>query len=151
MDAGTIWRQWVGAGRSTQVQVAVWRVASVASVLALVGPIMVVGRRPYRIGRLADRLRAIQDMALVPDSLPARLSWFSAAIVVTVLGGVVTPVRYRRVHGVVVAATLVVAVLVHRGASASDLTSPTTQLGIVIGVLAVAAIATALPARSGSV
>lgn len=148
MVGGAICRLSFGVGRATHVQVAVWRLASLASGLALVAPVMLVGRRPYRLGRLADRLRAIQDMAVIPDALPTLLSWLFAAIVVTVVGGLVTPVRYRRLHGVVAAATILLAGLVRHGAGESDWTSPTTQLAVVIGFLAVAVVAAALPASA---
>ena len=147
MDRGAILRHWTGVGRATHVKVAVWRLASVTSGLALLVPIMVVGRRPYRLGRLAERLRAIEDMAIIPDALPVWLSWLFAAIVATVVGGLLTPVRYRRAHGVVAAAALALAVLV-RFAGQSDWTSPTTQLSVVIAFLFVAVAASALPAST---
>lgn len=148
IDATAIGRLMFGVGRATHITVGVWRIASVASGLALVAPIMLVGRRPYRLGRLADRLRAIQDMAVIPDALPGWLSWLSAAIVATVVGGFVTPVRYRRFHGVVAATTLVFAVLVRQAADDSDWTSPTSQLTVVVVLLAVAVVASALPASA---
>lgn len=148
IDAPVIGRLWFGVGRATHVAVGVWRIASIASGLALVAPIMLVGRRPYRLGRLADRLRAVQDMAVIPDALPGWLSWLSAAIVATVIGGIVTPVRYRRLHGVVAATTLVLAVLVRQAAEDSDWTSPTAQLTLVVGILVVAVVASALPASA---
>lgn len=118
-----------------------------AVALGFVEPIMKVGRRPYRIARLVDRLNAVKDMTIIADSLPTQLSWFAAVMGLTAVGGLVTPVRLRRVHGAVAAAALVLAIAVYRTAGRSDLTSATPQLGVVVALLALAVVAAAVPAR----
>ena len=148
MDAARLGRAWFGTGRATQLTVAVWRLAAVAAGVALVAPVMLVGRRPYGLGRLAERLRAVQDMAVIPDALPDQLSWFRLGVAATVVGGIVIPARGRRLHGVVIAATLVLAVLIRRGADQTDWTSPTGQLTASVVLLGIALVAAALPVRS---
>ena len=145
MSFGGLPRLWLGIDRRTQALTAVWRLAAIASGLALVEPIMLVGRRPYRLGRLAERLRAVQEMALIPDVLPAQLAWFRVLVLATVVGGFVIPAGGRRLHLAVSAPTLVLAVLVRRGAGQTDWTSPTGQLAAVIGFLVIAVVASALP------
>lgn len=147
MDIGAGARRWAGTGRLNQAAAVAWRLASLGSGLALVAPIMLVGRRPYRLGRLAERLRAVQDMAVIPDALPTQLSWLRIGVVATVVGGIVAPAGWRRWHSIVIAATLVLAFLVRRGARQTVWTSPTWQLTAVVAALAVAVVAANLPAR----
>ena len=142
---GTVWRGWVGTGVRTIATIALWRVASMAVGLGLVAPIMKVGRRPYRIGRLVDRLDAVKDMTIIPDSLPTQLSWFAVVLGLTAAGGLLTPAPLRRAHGVVAAVALVLAVTVYRTAGRSDITSVTTQLVVVIVLLVIAVFAAAVP------
>ena len=148
MDRGGVGRAWLGIGRRAQAVTAVWRLASVASLLALVGPIMLIGRRPYPLGTLVQRLRAVQDMALVPDGLASQLSWFRVLVIGTVVGGSVIPVRGRRMHLIVLLPTLLLAVLIRRGGD-TDWTTPTGQLAAVIVLLVIACVAAALPCRGG--
>lgn len=147
MDAGAGARRWLGSGRVDQTAAAVWRLASLASGLALVAPIMLVGRRPYGLGRLTERLRDVQGMAVIPDALPTQLTWFRIAVVACAVGGVIVPAALRRFHSVVVAVALVLAFLVRRGAQQTGLTSPTWQLTAVIAALAVAVVAANVPVR----
>ena len=139
---------YLGSDRITRAAVAVWRVASLASGLALVAPVMNVGRRPYRLGRLAERLRAVQDMAVIPDALPTELRWLQLTVVATVMGGIVLPARYRWAHPVAAVPALVLALLVRRGADQSDWTTPTTQLNLSIVLLGIAVVAALAPTRS---
>lgn len=145
MGEGAVGRTWLGSGRAERAAVVVWRLASAGSALALVAPIMLVGRRPYRLGRLADRLRAVEGMAVIPDALPGQLSWFRVGLLATVVGGIVLPARIRPLHGVVIAATLAAAVLVHRGGDQAEFTSTTGQLTVTVWLLAVALLAAAMP------
>jgi hypothetical protein len=146
VESGAFLRLWLGSDRRTHALVGLWRVASTASGLALVAPIMLVGRRPYRLGRLADRLSDLEEMALIPDALDDQLSWFRYGLVVTVIGGLIVPARRRQLHAVVIAATLALAVLVRRGSGQTDWTAPTGQLTATIVLLAVATAAALSPA-----
>jgi hypothetical protein len=136
---------YLGSDRVTRAAVAVWRVASLASGLALVAPIMNVGRRPYRLGRLAERLRAVQDMQAIPDALPTQLRWLQLTVIATVVSGFVLPLRYRLVHIVVSVPALALAVLVRRGADRSEWTTPTPQLMVSIVLLGIAVVTALQP------
>jgi hypothetical protein len=139
---------YLGSSRVTRGAVAAWRIASLASGLSLVAPIMDVGRRPYRLGRLADRLRAVQDMQVIPDALPTQLRWLQAMVIVTVVGGIVLPLRYRWAHLVVSIPAFVLAVLVRRGADESEWTTPRMPLTASIILLAIAVVTAAMPVLS---
>jgi hypothetical protein len=132
----------------TRGAIATWRLASLASGLALVAPIMDVGRRPYRLGRLADRLRAVQDMQVIPDALPSQLRWLHVMMIATVVGGVVIPLRYRWLHPLVSIPAFVLVVLVRRGADQSDWTTPRASLTVSIVLLVVAVVTALLPSPS---
>jgi hypothetical protein len=136
---------YLGADRMTRVAVAAWRLASLASGLALVAPIMNVGRRPYRLGRLTERLKAVQDMAVIPDALPTELRWLQFMVIATVVTGIVLPLRYRLAHPVVSVPALVLAVLVWRGADQSDWTTPRAPLMVSIVLLSIAVVAALHP------
>ena len=136
---------YLGSDRVTRAAVAVWRVASLASGLALVAPIMNVGRRPYRLGRLAERLRAVQDMQAIPDALPAQLRWLQLTVIATVVSGIVLPLRYRLAHIVVSVPALVLAVLVRRGADQSGWTTPRSPLMVSIALLGIAVVTALQP------
>jgi hypothetical protein len=138
---------YLGADRITRFAVAAWRLASLASGLALVAPIMDVGRRPYRLGRLTERLRAVQDMAVIPDALPTELRWLQFMVIATVVTGIVLPLRYRVAQPVVSVPAFVLAVLVRRGADQSDWTTPRTPLLVSIVVLAIAVVTALQPLR----
>lgn len=140
---------WLGRDALTRLAVGVWRLASAAGGLALVVPIMNVGRRPYRLGRLADRLEAVRDMAVIPDGLPTQLRWFEFTLVATAAAGLVLPLRLRRAHLLVAVPAFVLAVLVHRGAGQSDWTDPTAQLLVAVVGLGVAVLAALSPVPSG--
>ena len=145
MDARALGRGWLGAGLTDRALASLWRVASLASGLALIAPIMRVGRRPYRLGRLADRLEAVQDMALIPDALPAQLRWLQATILLTIVGGALVPARHRTLAATAPVAALVLAALVRRASDRSEWTTPTWQLTAEIVVLAVAVVASIVP------
>ncbi len=81
--------------------------------------------------------------------MPDQLAWFRLGVVATVVGGIGIPARGRPFHGVVIAPTLVLAVLIRRGADQTDWTSPTAQLTASVVLLGIALVAAALPVRSG--
>lgn len=137
---------WTGRGRLTLAVVALWRVAGVlAAWLVVRAPVMTVGRRPYEVSRLIDRLEAIRDMAITPPWLPTALRWFSAAAMVTAVTGVVAPAAWRRLHGVLPLATLVLALVVHRAATNASFTSPTRELTVAAVAAGVAGLAALAP------
>ena len=144
MDPQRLLDGWLGRDRFTRVAVSVWRLASLLCGIALVAPIMNVGRRPYRLSRLAERLEAVRDMAVIPDALPTYLRWFQAMVATAIVSGLVLPPRFRRLHPLASVPALVLAILVYRGATQSDWTDPTTQLIIAVVALAVTTL-TALP------
>ena len=80
-------------------------------------------------------------MAVIPDGLPTQLRWFQVTVVTTIVTGVALPLRLRPLHLVASLPALVLAVLVHRGATRSDWTEPTGQLRLAIVVLAVTVVA----------
>jgi hypothetical protein len=145
VDARALGRAWLGAGPTDRALAALWRVASLASGLALIAPIMRVGRRQYRLGRLAERLEAVQDMALIPDALPAQLRWLQATIVLTIVGGALVPARYRTPAATAPVAALVLAALVRRASNRSEWTTSTWQLTAEIVVLLLAVVAAVVP------
>jgi hypothetical protein len=141
---------WLGRDLFTRGTVAVWRLSSLLCGITLVAPIMNVGRRPYRLGRLADRLEAVRDMALIPDALPTQLRWFQVAVVTTVVTGVAFPIRFRRLHPAASLSALILAILVYRGATRSAWTEPTTQLTFAIAFLVITLLMALLPNGSSA-
>ena len=135
---------YLGSDRVTRAAIAAWRVASLACGLALVAPIMDVGRRPYRLGRLIDKLMDVRGMEIIPDALPTQLRWLQLTVIATVVSGMALPARYRWAHPAVSAPAFVLAVLVRRGADRSELTTPTTQLMISIILLGIAVVSALL-------
>ena len=134
-----------GADRMTRVAVAAWRLASLASGLALVAPIMNVGRRPYRLGRLVDKLTDVREMQVIPDALPTELRWLQLMVIATVVSGIVLPLRYRLAHPVVSVPAFVLAVLVRRGADQSGWTTSRTPLLVSIVLLGIAVVTALQP------
>jgi hypothetical protein len=139
---------WLGRDRFTIVTVGAWRLASLCCGIALLAPIMNVGRRPYRLSRLAERLEAVRDMAVIPDALPTYLRWFQAMVVATIVSGLALPPRFRRLHPLASLPALVLAILVYRGATQSDWTDPTRQFVIAVVALVVTVLAALQPIPS---
>lgn len=101
---------------------------------------MEVGRRPYTIRALADRLEDIRDMELTPTWLPSGLRCFLVAVVATALSGVLVPARYRRLGAVIPAATCALAVTIWRAADESTWLTTTASLTMVVALSGVATV-----------
>lgn len=138
--------RWLGPGTGGRAVVAVWRLVPWLGVWLVTQPVMRVGRRPYRVGRLAERLEAIRDMEITPEWLPAALRWMSALVVITAVTALVWPRRYRRWHAVIGTLSLVTAAAVLSGADRAGITSPTWQLTAVVVTAAVTVVAAVVPA-----
>jgi hypothetical protein len=146
---GPLAARWLGTGVLERVVVAVWRILPWMSVWLVTQPVVRVGRRPYRIGRLAERLEAIRDMEITPNWLPDGLRWLRALVIVTAITAAFWPLRLRRWHAVVAAAALAAALATHRSADTASITSPTWQLAAIAVATGAVVLAALAPTRLG--
>lgn len=143
--SGALVARWIGTTALERTVTLLWRAVPWLSVWLATQPVMRVGRRPYRIGRLADRLEAIGDMALTPTWLPGALRWLSALVVITAITATVWPLRFRRWHSVVATTSLAAALATHRASDAASITAPTWQLAAIAVTSGVVVLAALVP------